>query len=343
VWRQLARRAVFAGVLGILGAGVCPAGGVEGDLSLSPLEAWSAVFGGARSEFHFAVTARKPFRGLAGWSLTVNGRVIARREEALAVEPAKEGRITIALDIPPVKEGVIVQAVLSLSLYVEDRGQAEASLRKPLWVFSHNPFADRTEWLKELKIHLFDPEGKTRQALEKMGVPFSETGNVESLPDFRDGLVIVGEGVSFEDYRGLPEIMVRAAAGGVPVLCLAPSGGRLVLPGSEGAELPKPAALALRGNDVITELDKRLDALAWPPDGKVVASSLSVRADRGRVVAEVGEGGAAWPWAEARFAEKRGRLLVCGFGLMRAWEAGPSPRFLFARLLEHLTEKGEAQ
>ena len=323
-------------VILLLLLGSAEARGAEPDLSLSAVEGWSGVFGGAPCEFHFGVTGRKAFRGLAGSALTVDGCTIARHEEPIAVEPDKEGRITVRFDIPPVKEGVVVQALLSVSLYVQNAGKPEASLRKTLWVFPRTPFADRAEWLKQLKIHLFDPAGKTREILEKAGVPFAEAGNAASLAELREGMVIIGEGTSFEDHRGLPEIMVRAAAKGVPVLCLAPSEGRLVLPGTEEAELPKPTALALRGNDVITELDKRLDALAWPPDGKVATRTMTVKADRGRVVAEMAEGGAAWPWVEARFAERRGRLIVCGFGIIRAWEAGPSPRFLFARLLERL-------
>ena len=87
------------------------------------------------------------------------------------------------------------------------------------------------------------------------------------------------------------------------------------------------------------DLDKRLDATSWPPDGKVVASSLAVRSRREVVVADAVAGDTAWPWLELRFPGDRAKLVVCGFGIVSHWEAGPAPRFLLARILEFLDGK----
>jgi hypothetical protein len=150
------------------------------------------------------------------------------------------------------------------------------------------------------------------------------------------GLVIVGEGTALDEHGGLARILVKAAERGAGVLCLAPSRGRLAVPGSEGSATPRPSLVAFRGNDVITELDKRLDAFAWPPDGKTIGRTLALASDRGRVVAEATDSGNGWPWLEVRYRESGGALVVCGFSIIEHWESGPTPRFLLARILEFL-------
>ncbi|MHC4399799.1 MAG: hypothetical protein ACYTG0_08975 [Planctomycetota bacterium] len=309
----------------------------EADISVTVLEDWSNVFGGRRAEFHCAVTSRASFRGRAGWSLAVGRRTIVRGETSVAAGPQKTGSIEIQFDVPAVKQGVVMSAVLSVACYAPGASEPAASLEKTLWIFPEDPFANRSQWLKQSRIRLFDPVGKTRQVFQQAGIPFSQTHNVDSLSSLNEGLLVIGEGTSLEEYRGLSQIMVKTAAKGVPVLCLAPSNGQFDVPGTEGADLPRPTRLVLRSSDVIRELDKRLDARAWPPEGKVAAGGLVVISDRGHVIARVVEGELGWPWLEAGFSAKRGKLIVCGFGLVKKWDAGPTPRFLLARLLEYMT------
>ena len=340
--------------------------GAEAGVSLAVLEDWSNVFGGRRAEFHASVRVRESFEGRVGWSLAVGRRTIARGETPVTASPQNVGSIAIQFDVPQVKEGVVMPAVLSVSCYDPTSGVPAASLEKPLWIFPENPFTDRSEWLKRLQIHLFDPVGTTRQVLQKTAIPFTETRNVDSLSALEDGILVIGEDTPLEEHRSLPQLMIETAAKGIPVLCLAPANGQFPVPGMgpvpvpgmgpELAELgrgetdfPSPSRIALRRGDVIGELDKRLDARAWPPDGRVIASSLLVGGgrqrlghrglaigDHGPVIAQVFQADLGWPWLEIGFSAKRGKLIVCGFGLMRKWNAGPTPRFLFARLLEYL-------
>ena len=147
------------------------------------------------------------------------------------------------------------------------------------------------------------------------------------------------------------------------MICLAPSGGEMAIPGSEGSDLPAPASITLRRNDVISGLDKRLDALAWPADGNVVASRLLLKGDRNRVVAEVVGGqrdsepgrvgpvtGGGWPWMEIGFLDgpwagwqpaprrEAGRLRVC-----RGPQVGRGARAPLPALAAHGTPRRGAK
>jgi hypothetical protein len=343
-----------AAVVAALGIPVPRAHGAEGEVAIKPMEAWGCVFGGRKVELHFAVVAQRAVEGRVAWGLAVERGTVARGEAAVVAGPQKPGEVTVRLDLPEAREGVVVPAVLSLAVESPGRaGNPIASLEKRLWIFPENPFALRTRWLEQLDIRLFDPGQKTQRVLEKMKVPFRETRNVDSLAVLDKGLVIIGEGTSLSEYRGLAKMMVTAASRGTSVICLAPSGGEMAMPGSEGSDLPAPASITLRRNDVISTLDKRLDALAWPADGNAVASRLLIKGDRNRVVAEVGGSEEGWPWVEIGFLDRAhvgqvgnlphgGKLVVCGFAVVRKWDEGPVPRFLLLRLMEHLAAEPNA-
>src|SRR5205814_1197539 len=119
-------------------------------------------------------------------------------------------------------------------------------------------FANRREWLKGLKIALFDPEKTTAEPLQKLAVPFQEINNTAALAEIKEGLLLVGAGVSFKDFPDLAETLTKAAAAGLPVLCLAPAGGILPIPGTS-PKGPRPRAVSWRRGDQITTLDNRLD------------------------------------------------------------------------------------
>ena len=134
------------------------------------------MFGGRKVEFRFAVEAQRAVEGRVAWGLAVERATVARGEAAVVAGPQKPGEVTVRLDLPEAREGVVVPAVLSLA--VESPGRAGtplASLEKRLWIFPENPFALRTRWLEQLDIRLFDPGQKTQRVLEKMKVPFRET------------------------------------------------------------------------------------------------------------------------------------------------------------------------
>ena len=319
----------------ILAASGLIAGTVQADdeaVAIEPREAWSNVFGDKEVVFHFRVKADKAFKGRVSWALSHEQRSLVHGEAAVAVDPPKPADVTVRLAIPPVKEGVVFAGKLALNVAREGQAGAVAKLEKTLWIFPASPFVDRSQWLKQLKITLFDPAKRTADVFREMRVPFAQTGTVAGLAEVKEGMLIVGEGASFKEHPELAEVLVKAAARGLPVLCLVPSEGSFAVPG-ENPRLPAPGRRCWNRQSVVTELDKRLDALAWPGDTALVRSSLVLKADDG-VVAAVAPGAKGWAWLEADYPEHRGKLVICGLGIIEAWDRGPTPRFLLGRILE---------
>jgi hypothetical protein len=328
------RAALFVAVLA--GTPAFPAVGAEDPVRLEPVQRWTNFFAGRQVELRFVVKVARAFQGRVVWGVSIDQATLVRRMADVRASPQKPGAVVVRFTAPPVREGVVLRAPLAVHVLGAD-GERVASVERVLWIFPEDPFAGRSKWLKDLEITLFDPALTTAAVLTKAGVPFEEQNNLSSLADLSKGVLVIGEGASFKEERTLAAILVKLAARGLPVLCLAPSEGTFSLPSVGEKEKTGPTGLALRRRSVITRLDKRLDAVAWPPDSKVVSSSLNLVAEDGALTGEVVPREGGWPWLEIEY-EGKGRLIVCGFGIVKHWANGPTPRFLFAALLKRLAE-----
>lgn len=310
----------------------------EGDrpgFSLTELDQSSNLFAGRETCLHFNIVSPNVPGASLRWNCTVSGSKVAAGKIRLAGLDDGAARIAVPITVPALKDGVVMPAMLNVSLHADESAPALAALEKKLWFFPEDPFADRRIWLENLKIHLFDPERKTVELLSRLDVKFDEIHNPDALPAIKDGVLVVGEGVSFMDYRGLPGLLFRVSAAGVTVLCLAPAPGMVPVPGM-GTELPVPGRLIFQNAAIIKELDKRLDVHAWSGNIASVKSSFAVGGARGNAVAEWHANTDGWSWMEAQY-NGRGRLIICGFGIVDQWEHGPTPRFLLLKLLEYIS------
>lgn len=317
--------------------------GKEGNVTLKIEEEWSNFYGGDETILHVFMACPGSFPGRLQWCFSVHGRVAVRGEREIAVPGSTPARAEIPLRIPPVNEGVIVPAVLSLSVSGRDSKEIEGELEKRLWIFPQNPFAHQSAWLKERNIHLFDPVGKTAGALEALHLPFELVRNPDALSQLRGSLLIIGEGLSLREYRGLGRILLQAAARGNPALCLAPREGTIVLPGTEGSESTELESVILQKKEFIQVLDKRLDATFWSSGKPPLLSGMVIQARGSAVLGEFQGSGRGWPWVEFSFGGEGANAAFCGFGIIEHWEEGPTPRFLFARILEHLIRKKDGE
>lgn len=317
---------------------VCTIAHAEADeppVAIETREAWSGVFGGTDVKFGFSVTPNEKVDGIAAWSFSANKRTISRGQQRLKVDAGQSEVVTVPLRVPTVKQGVVFEAQLRVQVVAQGASDSAAELIKPIWIFPDDPFYNRKTWLEELNIALFDPVGETEKVFDKAEIPYRLLPRSSAIEALEKGIVIVGEGVSLDSFRGLFEGLTNAAARGVPVLCLAPGEGSFPLPGAsgDGAALQ---CFEFRRGDVVTELDKRLDAEGWPPAGELVSARLAVTSRRSQVLVEVARSTRAWPWLEWRYPDDGATFIICGFGIMRHWDDGPTPRYLLARILERL-------
>ena len=148
---------------------------------------WSNVFGGQDVEFLYRVSAPKAFTGRLAWRFASEGRTLARGEVKIDARPGQPALVKLPLTMPPVKDGIVLKGSLGVEIFAGDRDTSAASHGKAIWVFPRDPFFGKTEWMKSLKLAVFDPEKKTAKVLVQHKIPFEELGSIDSIPELKEG------------------------------------------------------------------------------------------------------------------------------------------------------------
>lgn len=272
------------------------------------------------------------------WSLTFGSRTISRGS-AKPFIPADSDvpMYLVEIPMPPLREGVVMS--VSLEMTWTD-GEEKYEHSRPLHVFSPNTFAEQREFLHDANISLFDPIGKTGKLLEESKIPYTSRPSLASVNSVSEGIVIVGEGVSFSEQRMLAESLLLAASRGVSVLCLAPAEGDFCLKAELDGETRRPNRMDLQRGGVVRRFDKRFDDL-------VTLSNLSLVSRRNEIVLKTGSTTDEWSWLQLEFpaqppGKPPGKLILCGMGIMSHWEASPVPRYLVSHLLHELANSNSS-
>src|SRR5437764_4455745 len=127
-----------------------PAWGAEDGVTVEPREKWSGVFGGKEVDVHLVVKVPRALKGRVGWTFsTTNRRTIASGDVGVTASPDRPGTATVRLRVPEVREGVVLRAQLAVSVFGDGDRKPLAAHEQPLWIFPGNPFAGRTDCLKE--------------------------------------------------------------------------------------------------------------------------------------------------------------------------------------------------
>ncbi len=182
-----------------------------------------------------------------------------------------------------------------------------------------------------MRISLLDITGETAEVFERSEIPFTRLPSIAAVDGVDQGLVIVGEGVSLRQQRGLIEALQRAAQRGVSVLCLAPSEGDFDLTQPNESQ-SAPLQVEFEQAGVLQRYDKRFALLP-------TISPLAIESRKTNVVVKTAAESGGWSWLSMTYAAKDStakpaKLIVCGFGLIRDWDTSPVPRYLLVRLFD---------
>lgn len=314
--------------------------GIAAESEIEPVERWSNVFAGEEITHSFLLPTRVGVGRAVGWSVVVETAVIARRETAAHRNADGKSVLTVQFRLPQGESRAVLPVLIVVAL-----GNREV-IAKRLWMYPRSPFEDPLPGVNPGELVLFDPHDKTADRWKQLPLKFRVQENVDALAKITSGVVVIGEGVSFREYRGLPRIIGRLARSGVKVLCLAPVGGSLSLAGNSEAhrqagELPAaPRSLVLKQADVLADFDKRLDYVDWRGEKSPVGSRLQLGNKAGRISAKTTNGADGWSWLEAEYPGG-GRIVVSGFHCIEHWDAGPAARHALWRILAYVSRDSD--
>jgi len=332
-------RGVAAASLAIVGAGVAAG---DDALEVAPADARTNYFAGRAADCGTVIRGGAAVEGSLAWVLAVGSRSLANGAVAVRHPGRGATNAMVTVPVPAGREGVVAEATLTTVL-ADAAGNRLGMATRPVRIFPADPFFDRRRWLEGLRIAIVDPDGGTEKVLTAAGVPLLLARADADIAALRPQVVIVGEGLAWDEHPRLAPDLVGLCGRGTNVLCLAPASGAFPLPGAADTVGDGVAdRLALRQADVVGDLDGRLDWRDWSARGSTVVSRLAIVADREAVVARAGVTPRGWPWLEARFADREsgrpaGTFVVCGLGIVAHWEETPAARYLFATLLARLT------
>ena len=312
----------------------------DSGVELKAREPWTTVFGGERVKLHFDFNAVDPDRYTARWSYAAGQRRLAAGELTVKAGPDGTGAIEVPLRIPAVRDGVIFETELTVSLVKQS--ETVTTLSKPITIYPSDPLIQKQSWIEELSISLYDPDGKTADQFKAAGIPFERVGTLASIGNVEEGFLVIGEGLSLKVQRGMFDVLAETASREIPVLWLASTEGAFPLPFAAEEDLPQPDRVLMDRAAVIKRFDKRFDDQAWGTQGNPAVNSLQIVRSRTGIEMEVTESSSGWSWLEMHYGES-GVLVWCGLGIIERWEESPTPRYLLVRIFEDLTETTQSQ
>ncbi len=332
---NIARHRTFSPSLFTAGMILCLCGAISEGSSISLDEAWAVPFAGQPAEIEATVRLEPGQSAFLGWELSVSRSVVARGELPLAPSTETIRAVPIPFQMPSIRPDVRLPAEFRVYLIGENRKHlAETQRRFP--ILGDNPFPSRAAELRALRIVLFDPIGATADTLEKADIPFGRIHGLSGFGEERPGLLLVGETLSFRDTPDLPELLHYAIQHQIPMLCLPPRNGTLPLPFFP-AETDGIGAIRLAHRQAVPVAgkDQAAGAEVWGAAGPPISGTMCMTHSQNGIVGDFTTETKGWPWFEADYADRPGRWIVSGIGILAVWDQTPAARWLLLEWIEY--------
>ena len=334
--RLLAASAFATAALSLMHEKPCRAGDdAQANAAIVRVDDWSCMFAGRETTLRYDLPRKTEIGTNVEWKVTVGDRLIARgRSRVGSVDAnAADNRFSMSVKTPSLKPGLMISAKLNLECKGEGTPALECS--HPVEIFSPDAFSDRLAALRELNIQLYDPREVTASSLGECKVPFTLRRTLASIDEIENGVLILGEGLDWDRQQAIPRAAVRAAQRGLIVICLAPTEGEIALSVDATNSLKSTQEIKLADDNIIHRFGPKLDTQHWP-DGPSAMARFLLQSRNGNRIARISDSEAARPWLEMTTSTstadfRRGKLMVCGFGIIKYWKSSPVPRYLLRR------------
>lgn len=311
-------------------------GDINAPIALFPKEMPGAHFAGQEARYQVLIAngsyqARDlDFR----WEATLRGQTVGSHAERIHIEGGREERRTVSVTFPDVLRRR--EAVLTVDL-----GEGKTPHDRDILPLRVYPAAAPQVDAAGRRIGLFDPEGKTRAALARMGLsPVAcDSIDTDSLADL--DLLVIGPDTLADQSRVDTDAIMKRVEAGMNVLVLAQNG-----------------RTDLRWLPVLTSIDENIGATMghaptshpildyaglesadlkfWAPDN-VVANATLMKPWQGshRTVIEVGTGSGLLYAALLEVPHGRGTFVFNQMRCIAKFDLDPAARALLAGAVEY--------
>jgi hypothetical protein len=295
----------------------------------------TAPFPGTSCPFELVASHEQEKGATIIWETLTENVVQARGTIAVPIDSANEQRFTIPFSVPAIEDHAWAHGILRAQLLTADETFALASTAYSFPMLGGNPFASRKTELTRMDIVVFDPAGDTVEALRSVEVPHRVARTLEAALAMNPGLLLIGEGLSLNDYRDGARWLSSSDALSVPSLFLAPSGGKASLPLRFPSERGWIRA-RLENRHFALMMDKRFGPSAWGEANIPVRGGFTIMCSNPDSFSAEFRDEPGWAWIELETADGV-RASLSAFDVIGRWNRTPVSRWMLWEMLQRAT------